>query len=264
MNKTEINMSDNKNKKDLVRKIIQVCEDGDLDKFKELIPDVSLDNEYHIETETAKKFFQSACFSGNLELVKLFIDTPHLCEQINSANIICQTFDLLMENHEPKIYPILSYLISESKLERASAFESSLIWHLRDAARFDNLPLFKVLLNEDTIEKNNKSFLLDTRMIENASQHKEFKILKYIYNKHEFKGQFQPENGFKDACYFGNINLLSFLIFDYKIEKSDEIKRFLAQDNYEDAERMFELRHVNEQLNSELGSNQNNNKKIKI
>jgi hypothetical protein len=38
----------------------------------------------------------------------------------------------------------------------------------------------------------------------------------------------------------------------------------LAQDNYEDAERMFELREVNEQLNNELGSNQPKNKKVKV
>jgi hypothetical protein len=257
-------MNEIKIQKELVREVIRVCENGDLDKFKELIPQIFLDNEYHIETETAKKFFQTACLSGNLELVKFFVETPYLCSLINSINIICQTFDVLMENHEPKIYPIISYLINETTLHRASAFESSIIWHLRDAARFDNLPLFKVLLSEKFTKENNEKFLSNPKIIENASQHKEFKIIKYIYTSPHFKGAFQPEVGFKDACYFGNTNLLSFLIFDYKIEKSDEIKRFLAQDNYEDAERMFELRKVNEQLNNELDSNQIQTKKPKL
>jgi hypothetical protein len=159
MNKTEINMNEIKIQKKLVRQVIQACEDGDLDKFKELIPNVSLDNEYHIETETAKKFFQNACLSGNLELVKFFVETAYLCKDINHVNIICQTFDVLMENHEPKIYPIVSYLINEPILKRSIAFNSSVEWHLIDAARFDNLPLFKILLNADSTEKNNKNYL---------------------------------------------------------------------------------------------------------
>lgn len=255
-------MSENKIQKGLVKKAIQACETGNLDKVKELISQVSLDGEYNKETESAKKLFQSACFSGNLELVKFFIETPYLCEHTNSINIICQTFDVLMENHEQKIYPIISYLINEPKLQRASAFESSLVWYLRDAAKFDNLPLFKVLLNTEHTEK--KSFLSDTKLWENACQHEEFKIIKYIYTTPELKDSFSSELGFKDACYWNNPNLLSFLIFDYKIENSDEIKRFLAQDYYEDAERMFKLREVNEQLINELSSNQDQTKKPKI
>lgn len=257
-------MNTNKIQKELVKKIIQACESFDLDKVKELTLQLSFNNEYHVVTESFKNIFQNACLSGDLHIIEYLMSLPDFHRGINRINIITQTLDVLLEYDEPKNYPAISYILNEPTLRRAGGFKSSLDWNLRMTAQNDKLALFQVLLNLGSSERNNKYILSDSKFNEKACQHKEFRILRYMYTTPELKDAVNLESGFKDACYWNNPELLSFLIFECKIEKTPEIKIFMEQDYYEDADRMFKLRELNEQINTELENNPNNSKKLKV
>jgi hypothetical protein len=65
--------------------------------------------------------------------------------------------------------------------------------------------------------------------------------------------------------------VLSYLIQEYQIEKTEKIKEYLEEyskdsnlDIIGEAINMFELRELNEQLNSELSKNNSNAKKAKL
>lgn len=261
-------MSNNKIQKELVQSIISACENNSLDKVKELLPQISFNNEYHIEYESAKKIFQNTCLFGHLNIIEFLIETPYFLEKINTENIVNQTFDVLLEdilvNNELKLYPIISYILNESRLVHSKNFYTSLGWYLQNSARNDNLVLFKILLNADNYPEQAKVMLNNTKLFEEGCRNEDPQVLKYLYSTPQLFPLFDPEIGFKDACFYGNDELLKFIIFEYNIEKTQEIKRFIAQDNYENAEKMFQARELNKELNNELGSNQISSKKVKV
>jgi hypothetical protein len=61
--------------------------------------------------------------------------------------------------------------------------------------------------------------------------------------------------------------IFSYLIHEYRIEKTDRIKECLSNsisDVVDDAAQMFEMRELNERLNEDLTPNNQNSKKAKI
>jgi hypothetical protein len=73
---------------------------------------------------------------------------------------------------------------------------------------------------------------------------------------------------FQWAIYHKRIEVVHYLIMEYKIEKTETISEFLSNHKIDglirDATKLFDLREINDSLEKELPQNANNKKKSKL
>jgi hypothetical protein len=248
--------------KELVNKIIQACDIGDIGQVKSLMANISLNSIYHQKNQTARKIFKQACSSGYLEIVDdlLYLATGNK----NRKPMLNEAFKDLIVNNNPNCYPIISFLINTPKLEgdRNDDFYSNLEWGVEDAAKSDNLPLVKALMNlEDKTVDHNYIFSIQyMSILNNACHNNNIEVFKYIYDYRQSKDNLEPAYGLWKACVNKNINVLQFLIFEKNIEKNEEIEHYIELYDCPEAKIMFDAR----ELNKELSSNTTITKKNKI
>jgi hypothetical protein len=256
--------------------ILEACEIGELYKVKALLNEIDFQSKYHIVNESARKIYIKACLSGHLDIVESLIHFHYLPLSSNASNsILLNAFGALIENNQQRSHHIISYIMNEPKLKDIrwppniaySGFFAILDCSLKNAANIDDLDLFKVLLNLENNEYHNSWICGTTRVFESACSNNTLNVFKYLFNEPKLKHPEKDIHGFMAACYEAeNNNLipLSFLIFDYKIEKTKEIEDYINYCNISDVNHMFALRDLNHQLNDELFYNQDSIKKSKV
>jgi ankyrin repeat protein len=72
------------------------------------------------------------------------------------------------------------------------------------------------------------------------------------------------DDAFKNAYIAQHHNVLQYLILEFKIQRTEEIDKFIKENPNEEIEKMFVLRELNDSLEKELNSDNINNKRIKI
>jgi hypothetical protein len=255
--------------KKLIDKIIGTCAKGDLEGTKSLIKEIDIDFSEDKHREIAKKIYQAACFSGNLDMVHELI---YLTNGPEPTSFIKQIFIALIDSKDKKYYPVMSYLINEPKLEakrappeKNSEFYGTLNSYIQRAASDDDLPLMKVLLNTHEPEKRNK-WIFNTNSLfrEICTRSDSIEVFKYLYTEPKFKNVLNPLMGLVGACRAEHKKALQFLIFDYKIIKNEEIETYLKKSGNKDILKMLDIRELNEELTNELQPNSEVSKRLKL
>ena len=254
--------------KKVIDKIIKVCGKGDLEGTKLLIKEANIDFSQDKNLNTAKRIYKTACFSANLSLID---ELMYLTDCHKPTSFIKSIVTDLIDSKQTKYYPVISYLVNEPKLEakrsppeRVSEFYGSLNFQIEMAASKDNLPLMKSLLNTHEPEKRNKWIFNTNSLFKILCRSNSIEIFQYLYSEPKFKNVLNPLVGLVEACRVENKKALQFLIFDYKIEKSEEIETYLRKTGNKDILKMLEVRDLNEELTSELQPNCDTIKRIKL
>jgi hypothetical protein len=249
-----------KSQDELFEEILKACEAGNLDIIKKLVKDIKFNQNLNPQTDIAYEIFIRACTHGHLNLVQYFINDPYTSEYMNRIYIINEA---LSESSYVNSVDIVSYLINEPKINHSIKFVSKCYLAGLEAAKHGHTEVIKALLNLES-ETNNRDILANGLILEHACNNKQYNLIKYLYTTPELNGGFNKDNCFKYVCIKKDFDVLRFFVFDLNIEKTQIISDFLNKNEYQEIENLFELRKLNQHLNVELWSNQNNNKKLKI
>lgn len=176
-----------------------------------------------------------SCKRGNLEEVRFLLTSPKLKEHA----------DISYEDY------------------------SSLIF----AYRFEHLEVFKYLLTSPELKEHADVHAREDYCLRTACTDGSLEFVKYILTAPELKSNIdihtQHDVCFRTATLHETTNVLKYLIFDFNIEKTDDIKEFLSFHSAVNpfaakVSRMFEMRDMNAKLEQELPTNIFKIKKAKL
>lgn len=205
---------------------------GHLDIVQYLLTSNSLKEhaDIHYNDDTA---LLNCCKNGHLILVKYLLESPELKEHANIhveiADMKEYPFLIAAEYNQDDIVKYLMSLTGKYKL----SIEENNFGVLKEYLLKGNLPMFQYIMEHETINIH-----LDND---------------YCFN---------------NACHRKNYEILSYLIFDLNIQRSEFINKQLIDNPDKNIEQMFEKRTLNENLNEKLEiditnkANVNNNYKI--
>lgn len=224
--------------------LIDACEKSDLETVEILLTSENLDMHADILCSTGKaenynlQFPLSvACKNGDLDIVRYLLTSPDLKKHADiKQEQYYALFDACMYGH----FDIVRYFLTSPELKEHPSVH---------VIGFDNISL----LNEATTRArvNIVKYLLESpELSEHPDIHEDedfaFKSC-LIYKTEEHK------------------ELLKYLIFDFKIEKTEDIIKHLKEQPNEEVEKWFAIRDLNQSLENELVSdriNKNKNNKI--
>lgn len=253
--------------KELVEKILQACDNGDIKEVKSLFGMIDLNSTYHVLNSSPVIIYNHACLTFNLDVIEALIEIPQQHDYDNS--VMHNAFESLINSNNINSHKILTYLLTEPKLKKnrikTKGFNSVLHASLKSAAQNDDVEVFKLLLNLEHPKQNNLWFFESIRVFHYACSHNnDGNIMRYIHNEPQLDDYAEPILGFRAACYYKNLKVLQYFIFEYGIEKTEGIEVSIKEYKCEEANRMFELRDLNSQLNTNLTFNQDTSKKNKV
>lgn len=252
---------------ELVDNILKACDSGDLSTIKTLICNINLQSLYHKQNQTSRLIFKRACLSGHIDIVDelTYLSTS----EKSSKPIFEEALKELIDNYQPKDYPVISYLINSPKLEsnrNQSNFDLIFDWGLRKAAKDDNLIFFNNLINLND-DKKDHSYIFNIHyifLLTHSCADNNVEIFKKIYEYRQAVDPIDVDYGFGEACFQNNTNILKYLIFEKHIERTERIEEFIRIYNCTEAEKMFETRELTQQLTHELNYNKEPSKQNKI
>lgn len=255
-------MTDEEIQKKQFNDFFKLCDSADLEQIKELMSNINLKSQFHQKNQSYRRFYSYACLSGNLDIVDELAPLAISCK--SKKPIINEALTYLIDHNQQKSYSVISYLINTPKLEpvRSDEFYSILEQGVEDAAKADNLSLFKALMNlEDKAVDHNYIFSIQyMSILNNACYNNNIEVFKYIYDYRQLKNNHEPEYGFWKACVNKNMNILQFLIFEKNIERNEDNENTMKTFDCPEARNMFDAR----ELSKELPSNSTITKKNKI
>jgi hypothetical protein len=255
-------MNEEQIQQELFDDFFRACDNADLIGIKDVMSKINLKSTFHQKNQSSRKFFIYACLSGNLDIVDEIATLALSCR--SKKPIINEAFKFLIESHNEKTYPIISYLTNHPKFKNKhdDNFDYTFFNSLKDAAKNDDLNLFKALI--DLNHSNKDHYYLFSigyiSLINNVCSNNNIEIFKYIYDYRLVIDPRDIEFGFSQACNHCNTNILNFLIFDKKIPKTERINESIEIYKCIEAEKMFQAR----ELQGELNSNKLTIKKNKI
>lgn len=126
----------------------------------------------------------------------------------------------------------------------------------------------KYLLTSPDLSTHAEINFLNHNGLKCACMHGYVEMVKYLLTSPELKEHGDIYAGealaFKYICGEDNLELKEYIIFDYKIERNKDIDQYLENFPNELIEKMFRMRDLNAQINSELRVNEPIMKKQKI
>lgn len=212
--------------------VVLACKYGQLGVLQYLL--TSSDLKTHPDVHAQKGAgFQWACTNGRLDIIKYFFFDPSISDNFN------------LEKH---------------------SYEAII-----RAIHADANKIVEYILNEPEITKHNfnynKGFILEA-----ACECGRLDILKYLVDLPHFNKDldfhFKNDTCFKGASYYGNLDIVEFLIFDMKLEKTKEIENFISINNRninkDQIDRMFNARDLEIDLKNNQDIKPITTKKIKV
>lgn len=298
------------NKEQLNQKLVLACQSDDIETIKYLMTSPELKVHPELNTDKNNIFaslfygtkFNTVCalvFEVNIEKdekINDLIDTEHsLSHQNQFASLIKKLFKIREVNKSLKNEQNKTKINSNHML--VSNLNDALIY----ACHFGNIQYVKYfltsaelvlhanvnglnpLINDSLVESVQKNFpqlvLINnykiSKPLENAFLQNHLHVVDYLLNSPELKEHADINaasyNIVKNAMKNGNSEIISSLIFDYNIEKTQEINELLNNyvnykypDMVDEIREMFGKRQIKDDLNMELSNNNSITKKNKI
>lgn len=123
--------------------------------------------------------------------------------------------------------------------------------------------LMKFLLTSPKLKKHANMQIMGDICLKTACMIGHLEMVKYLLSSPDLKQHANIHSAddlsFKYVCSNNNLELLKYLIFDFNIDITNDIKAYLIAIPNEQAERLFNLREINIQLNDNLLMNNNRN-----
>lgn len=228
----------------LNKSLIDACQHGLLDDVKILLTSENLDMHADICGKTGEvlhynlKFpLSAACKDGHLEIVKYLLTSSELKQH---ADIKQERYHAVFEACMYGWFDIVKYFLTSPDLKEHASIH--IVGHeeislLNEAATRGRVEIVRFLMESPELEQH-----------PNIHEEQDFAFkVGLIYNTEEHR------------------DLIKYLIFDLKIEKTEHIKKHLKEFPNLEAEKWFEMRDLNQSLEKELDSDKiKRNKQTKI
>ena len=197
-------------------------------------------------------------FSINTVNAKKIDSISHLTNNASSQLVSQKNSDVQKENELGKVLKIAGFTVLGA-FGLGAAFITYIFYGMVNASKpikrnrkqqnnydfleaclYGKLDKIKYLLNKESVDINQKKDLAIAR----ACAHNHLDVVKYLLASPELKkhSNIHSDNdiAFKSACKKNRKEIIQYLIFDYKIDKTKEIKEFLK--DYIEIDKMFEKR----------------------
>lgn len=223
--------------------LISACEDGDLETVKIVLTSENLDLHADVLGHVGSvinynlKFpLSAACKEGHLEIVKYLLTSPDLKQHADVEQFqYYAVFEACTYGH----LDIIKYFFTSPDLKEQIDInivnDGSTL--LNEAACRGRVELVKFLLESPELKEHS-----------NIHEHHDFAFTVALnYNTEQHR------------------ELIKYLIFDFNIAKTDDIKKHLEENPNKEVEKWFEARELNKSLEKELLSDKiDKSKKNKI
>lgn len=134
--------------------------------------------------------------------------------------------------------------------------------------RDGDIETIKYLLTSPDLEKHAEIHSKNDFGIMNACVHQKLKIVDYLLKSSELKehANIHVRNDviFKNACHHNRWNIIEYFIFDYQIDKTKEIEKYLVKQNKINILNMFDKRELEKRIQKDLQKNAEKYNKIKL
>ena len=267
---------------------INACNKGDLELVKFVLHDSRLKFKAepvktYVSSEPLSGFYL-ACKNGHLDIVKYLLNSKEIRihPDINGDNGQALK-NACSEGH----FEIVKYLLNGEDLKAHAKFFPSALIAASNKGHFD---IVKYLLTDTKVNEyvdvssyNDEAFL-------NACSGNHVDISKYLLTSHEFKNNvdikkcinsaifhccidgaantldyilhlpeaqehinihFNDDSPFICAIEERHMHVVQYLIFEYNIRQTENIKRYLRQYDFKEIEKWFEVKELNNELNNQ-------------
>lgn len=261
----EINYK-NLNLHDLNNEFLVACSKGDLKLIKYLLTSPELEQHAEIRCDNSD-CIQLATKYGHLEVLKYLLTSSELkiYPDVHSKNT--SVFRVACEYGQLDILKYFLFdpsICSKFKLEKYS-YEAII-----RGIYYNNLTLVDYILNEPEITKHNFDYNKG-KILEAACECGRLDILKYLVDLPAFNKNldfhFGNDTCFKGAYYYSHLDIVGFLILDLNLAQTEDIKKYINESNnpnMSQVDNLFNMRYLNNELHSELSTNELKNKKLKV
>jgi ankyrin repeat protein len=259
---------------ELNKKLKDACKQGDLDNVKYLLtsPDLVQHAQINIEPDDWGAPLTIACENGHLHIVKYLLTSQELKKH---ANIKGEDGRALSEACVEGHLDVVKYLLASPDLKEHAEINKFSSIALKHAAYNGHLEIVKYLLASPELKEHaliNHHFTGESALAKAASSN-QLAVVKFILNCKEIQDKPNTdsiEDAFKIAVYNQCLDVVKYLIFDFNIEQSETIQRFLSKNENDKDHPMdpihdlFNKRELKQSLGSELSSNNETQKKLKL
>lgn len=197
-------------------------------------------------SRTLNSQFITSSANGDMETIK------YLLKQKNNPDTNDNKDESFVTDYNDSVLGDVNYSINSGFLMASAA---------------GNIEVMKYLINNCEVDSNTKNYGLKV-----AVETNKIDSVKYLLTSPELKEHaniyYDGENIFKEANLLRIVGkdstILEYLIFDFKIEETDEIKAYLQRDSNPVVENMFKLRQLNKELEKELTNKSLTSHKVKL
>jgi hypothetical protein len=219
----------------LNKELYKAAQNGDLDYIKYLLTSTEL--KLHADPNLNGNYcFKLACRSGHLDTVKYLFSDENTKLKLSTDRLI---IDGTLEAADNNQIEILDYFRNQAKINNhytEARFINDNLVILERACAFGFLETVDYILQNPKVE----NYVLDEKTIFNL---------------------------FESCIYANSSDLIKYFIFELNLKNTESVTKLLdevSEEQKKEIEQLFELRQLNQSLNSELEHNQNNTKKHKV
>jgi ankyrin repeat protein len=233
-----------------------------------------------IRQERLNRSLIDACENGDLETVQIVLTSENLdlhADVLGSTGSISKynlKFPLSVACKEGHL-EIVKYLLTSADLNHHADIRQEGYYALFEACMYGHLDIVKYCLTSPELKEHPNINIVgydNLTLLNEASIRARVDIVKYLLESTELSEHpdiHEDEDfAFKSGLIYKteeHAELLKYLIFDFKIEKTGNIKNHLKEYPNDEVEKWFEVRDLNRTLENELVSDRiNGNKKNKI
>ncbi len=251
------------------------CTSGNLELVRYLLTSPEL--QYNPDINYKKDFpLSCACESGSVELVKYLIESPELKTHSKIPFVNNSPTNPIIFSAKFERFDVIDYLVSVSE-NKDDELHKYIFTALSTASLSGELETVKFLLKFPASKsfqdrESNVMYAAINKVINSAFINSKKEIIEFVIGSPEFKQYVDLHNDndyiFKSLLINANLNknyeMINYLIYDLNIDQNESIKGFMKRASAPEIEKMFTLRDLNKDLNSELNPNLINIKKVKI
>jgi ankyrin repeat protein len=244
----------------------QACSNGNLDEVKYLLtsPELKEHAEIHYYEDDA---LAEACWNGHLEIVKYLLTSPDLKEHSNLNDHENNNCDGLLNACGAGHLEIVKYLLTSSDLQEHALINCKFMPPLGSACEEGYFDIVKYLLTSPNLKE--KAELNNSALVSAISRDR-LEILKYLLNDPDLPRTYNIHANedvlFGRGIYQDARDCIKYLIFDFNIEITDNIKKLLENPTpitekfINEIKMMITARELSEELENN-GSNTLNKKR---
>lgn len=256
----------NKTNYEINNAFLKECMNGNLEKIKYLLNSPELEfnastDVYDSETDNTGYLF--ACRYGHLDIVKYLLTSPELkyhCS-IHSENRTSDTGVQIACNYGH--LDILKYLLTSPDLKEHCNISDNEYWALSLACEHGHLNIVKYLISSSELKDEKNLIEITNDALSLACEHGHLDIVKYFLSLSFLKEQVDYTRLLSSSRWSENLEIAEYLIFELNIIKDKETLEYL-ENNQPNFAKQLESMFIARDLNKELNSDNNINKKIKI